>query len=318
MKNLLALHFFGLLVSFPAGAHPASGIVADQQGRVFFAYGPSIVMVDAAGRASTLFRDAKHERFYQLHHVFLDRDGNLLSAGDTGGIWKITTNGTPSRFFPPPNEDRTVQIGLGGDPFAIDGGGNIYAINSRQQKFTQVLRITPEGSIAVLAGGDWGHADGKGEQARFGDLHGGSMVLAPDGALYVTDDRRFVRKVTKDGTVATVAGKATRGFAEGPGREAQFDVPRGLALDWRGNLFVADYGNNRIRRIAPDGQVTTLAGSGAEGSANGPVARAEFTRPTGVAIGLNEEVYVLEFERGRIRRISDGRVATILESVPRN
>src|SRR5262245_50292248 len=86
-------------------AHPGAGIAVDAQGRVYFVHGNSIIRVDAAGSAKVVLEDSQHKNFYQLHHLFLDARGNLLSAADTGsGIWKVTPDGQLTRFFPPPNE----------------------------------------------------------------------------------------------------------------------------------------------------------------------------------------------------------------------
>jgi streptogramin lyase len=319
MKSSFALTILGWFIGVAVPAHPASGIVADKQGRVFFTYGPSIVMIDAAGKASVLVHDAKHEKFYQLHHVFLDRDGNLLSAGDTGsGIWKVTPGGKLSRFFPPP-----TRIAVCASVWAeihlplMERETFMPSIQSKtgSRRFSRSRRRArsafSQAGIGVMR-------TGAANKQNSAISTAGSMALAPDGTLFVTDDRRFVRRITKDGNVMTLAGKATRGFADGSGADAQFDVPCGLALDSQGNLFVADYGNNRIRKITPDGKVTTFAGSGVETSQDGPAAQASFTRPTGIAVGPREEIYVLEFESGRVRRISpQGQVSTLLESVPK-
>jgi len=297
-------------------AHPGSGIVVDARGRVFFTAGPMIVMIETNGVARTIVHDQKNEKFYQLHHIQRAPDGGLLTASDMGnGIWRFTAEGKLTRFYPPPNEDRALSVGSGGDPFAVDGAGNVYAVNSVQDRFTQIFKVTPEGRISMLAGGDWGFADGKGTEAKFGYLHGGSMLAAPDGALLLTDDFARVRRVASDGTVITIAGGRERGHADGQGNTAHFDGASGLAFDAQGNVLVVEQ-SGRIRKISSAGVVTTLAGSGRKGGNDGPLLEATFDEPTGIAVAPNGDWFVLESHGPRVRRISNGRVTTIHQGLP--
>jgi hypothetical protein len=305
-----------LLFRLSAWSHPGSGTAVDPQGRVFFTAGPMIVMIETNGIARTIVHDAKNEKFYQLHHIQRAPDGGLLTASDIGNaIWRFTAEGKLNRYYPPANDDRPLRVGSGGDPFAVDQEGNVYAVNSRQRRFTQILKVSPEGRARVLAGGDWGFADGQGDAAKFGDLHGGSMINRPDGTLLLTDDYARVRRVDANGNVATLAGGATRGFADGPGTEARFDGAAGLALDTQGNVLVVE-SSGRIRRINPAGVVTTLAGSGKAGNRDGPLLEATFAEPTGIAIGSTGDIYVLEPGIHRIRKISQSRVTTIHQGLP--
>lgn len=112
-------------------AHPGSGIAVDAEGRVFFAAGPMIVMIETNGVARTIVHDVKNEKFYQLHHIQRAPDGGLLTASDMGdAIWRFTPEGTLTRFYPSANDGRPLSVGLGGDPFAVDRAGNIYAVKS--------------------------------------------------------------------------------------------------------------------------------------------------------------------------------------------
>ncbi len=313
-RILLVAIFFQAVVNLVA--HPGSGIAVDAQGRVFFTVGPMIVMIETNGVARTIVHDQKHEKFYQLHHIQRTSDGGLLTASDLGNaIWRFTPEGKLTRFYPPPNEDRALRVGSGGDPFAVDSVGNVYAVNSKQNQFTQILKLTPEGRISVLAGGDWGFDDGKGIQAKFSDLHGGSMFVAPDGALLLTEDYSRVRRVGPDGTVTTLAGGSQKGQVDGRGTEARFDGANGLAIDQQGNVLVVEQ-SGRIHEIAPDGRVTTLAGSGRKGSSDGSLLEARFDEPTGITVAPNGDWFVLEPHRPRVRKISNGRVTTIHEGLP--
>lgn len=112
--------------------------------------------------------------------------------------------------------------------------------------------------------------------------------------------------------VATLAGNGTSGSADGVGSGARFNSPRGMALDAAGNLYVADTGNHVIRKVRPDGWVTTLAGSGATGSVDALGTSASFNAPSGVAVDPNGNVYVADTFNHRIRLISPtGSVSTL-------
>src|SRR6195952_5062405 len=163
--------------------------------------------------------------------------------------------------------------------------------------------------VTPLAGdGRVGWRDGAAAQAQFADAYG--LALAPHGTLYVSDagDSDRIRAVSAGGVVTTLAGGA-EGFQDGQGAAARFDTPSGLALDATGNLYVADTGNHAIRKVTPDGVVTTLAGTGAPGWRDGPGAQAQFDGPMGVAIDAAGRVIVADAYNDRIRAIApDGQV----------
>lgn len=156
---------------------------------------------------------------------------------------------------------------------------------------------------------------GDGSPAAFADPFG--VVAAEDGTIYVADagDTNQIKKITPEGVVTTLAG-GNEGFADGVGPQASFNTPSGLAIDADGNLYVADTGNNRIRKITPEGVVSTVAGDGTVGYVDGPAAQARFDGPIGVAVDSTGNLYVADTYNDRIRKISkDGVVTTIAEAV---
>src|SRR5215831_17978682 len=149
-------------------------------------------------------------------------------------------------------------------------------------------------------------------QAIFADPFG--VAIGPDRTIYVADagDNNRIRKITPDQKVETFAGGGKEAFADGPGLEAAFNTPSGFAIDVAGNLYVADTGNNRIRKISTQGVVSTLAGDGTAGYADGPAAQAKFDGPIGVAVDKAGNVFVADTYNDRVRLISpSGQVTTL-------
>jgi hypothetical protein len=174
--------------------------------------------------------------------------------------------------------------------------------------YSQPLTFT---TLAGYAG--QGNADGTGSNARF---YGASSVAADSsGNLYVADTANHtIRQITPAGTVNTLAGSAgISGSADGTGPAARFNQPQGVAVDKTGNVYVADTGNHTIRLIAPDGVVSTLAGSaGNYGSTNGTGGSARFYQPEGVAVDNAGNVYVADTWNHTIRQITTNRVVSTL------
>ena len=176
------------------------------------------------------------------------------------------------------------------------------------------LRANWTAVVDVLAGdGHPGVADGDPMRARFSDPFG--VVVAIDGSVFVADagDAQRIRRIAPDGAVSTMAG-STRGFADGASSHAQFDTPSGLALSSDGSVYVADTGNNAIRRVTGDGVVSTVAGAHA-GYRDGSSSEAEFNGPVGIAVAPDGRIIVADTYNDRIRVIdSAGQVSTIAGS----
>ncbi|WP_299345622.1 gluconolaconase [uncultured Pseudoxanthomonas sp.] len=175
--------------------------------------------------------------------------------------------------------------------------------------------VTPfgwTGQLSLAAGdGVRGASDGLGANARFDDPWG--IVVMEDGTRYVADagDNNRIRRIARDGSVATLAG-GREGFIDGAGTVAAFHTPSALARDAQGNLYVADTGNHAIRKVTPQGVVTTLAGTGEPGFRDGAAMQAQFNGPIGVAVDGSGRVYVADTYNDRIRLISPDGVVTTL------
>jgi sugar lactone lactonase YvrE len=195
------------------------------------------------------------------------------------------------------------------DPFgtAVDAHGNVFVADGAGHR---IRRIGRDGVVTTFAGGAAGSTDGIGAAAAFDT----PSALAIDrlGNLYVADTgNNAIRKIAPDGRVTTLAG-GERGYQDGSGRAARFDGPVGVAVDRAGNVVVADTYNDRIRRIAPDGTVTTVAGSGTPGGADGIGGASSFDTPSGIAVDKAGVLYVADTGNDAVRRIDrDGTVTTL-------
>jgi sugar lactone lactonase YvrE len=193
-----------------------------------------------------------------------------------------------------------------------DGSGNFYVADASNNT---IEKITPAGVVSMLAGaaGQAGSQDGIGANARFNQPSG--LVIAGNGNIYVADTgNATVRKIAPDGTVTTLAGSpANRGNVDGVGSAASFASPAGIALDGGGNLYVADAMNATVRKIAPDGTVSTLAGTpGNRGDADGTGAAARFNFPNGIAVDAGGNLFVTDTYNDTIRMISPAGAVTTL------
>ncbi len=192
---------------------------------------------------------------------------------------------------------------------ALDGSGNVYVADAFNNR---IRKVTPYGAVSTLAGsGKEGFADGTGKEAIFNTPAG--IAIDDDGNIYTAEYKGHrIRKITPKGVVSTLAGSGEAGFADGTGENASFNNPEGVAVDSIGNVYVSDSNNHKIRKIAPNGNVTTLAGSGKKGFADGTGAEASFKSPTGVALDLVGNIYVSDKGNHQIRKITPSGVVTTI------
>jgi hypothetical protein len=183
------------------------------------------------------------------------------------------------------------------EPFGIAAApdGTIFVADSGRAH--RIRRISPDGLVATIASG-------------FSTPSG--LALAPDGTLYVADTgNHVIRRITPEGLIATVAGDGTPGHADGPGSQARFNGPIGIAMAPDGRILVADAYNDRIRAIDVDGIVSTLAGSGRPGKDDGFANEASFDTPSGLAIDASGTIYVADTGNDMLRVVDQtGRVTT--------
>ncbi|MEM7235797.1 MAG: NHL repeat-containing protein [Planctomycetota bacterium] len=287
-------------------------------------------VVTLAGSGDAKFANGTGTKagFNQPFGMCADAKGNLYVA-DSGNhcIRKVTPSGVVTTWA------GTGQKGTADGPakqvrfdtpsgVLLDGKGNLLVCSYVENT---IRRVDSKGnSVSLIPHRDIGYRDGPAGQARIFAPRG--MALDPKGNLFFTDCwNHRIRKLSKRGVVSTIAGGGPTGieakatWRDGKGTEARFYAPCGLAIDRNGNLFVADAENHRIRKIAPDGVVTTIAGHGPSGKpgrafADGPSARSRLNTPTEVVVSDDGTVYFSDTYGNRIRRIFGGVVSTIAGS----
>ncbi len=190
-----------------------------------------------------------------------------------------------------------IVIDSNGDLFITDT--NNHRIRKIDVSTGQVSTFAGTGSTGVTQGG---FLNGPADQAQF-RLPRGIAIDANDN-LYIADTGNHrIRKITPDGTVTTLAGTGVLGLRDGAPDEARFREPTGIAVDVNGVVYVVDQNNNSIRRVEPNGKVTTIAGDGTFGDSDGVGAAARFGTPEGIAIGPDGALYVTDLNNSLIRKI---------------
>lgn len=308
-----------------------TGIATDASGNVYVAdfANHTIRKITPAGAVTTLagtgglagYADGTGAaaRFSRPSGLAVDGAGSVYVAdSDNQVIRKISPSGVVTTFAglagTRGSADGAATAARFNDPIAVavDVSGNVYVADFTNNA---VRSITPAGVVSTLAGtaGFAGAIDGVGTDARFS----GPAAIAVDasGVVFVADSgNSTVRRIDRDAVVTTMAASPPlTGAADGTGRDARFTAPRGVATDGAGNVYVADSGNNLIRKVTPGGVTTTLAGTpGLTGATDGPGASARFSLPVAVAVDGAGTVYVADYSNNTIRKITPaGNVSTL-------
>ena len=233
-----------------------------------------------------------------------DRNNHRVRKVDSAGV--ISTVAGGSGLLLGDGGAATAARLISPEGVALDGAGNLYIAD---QGYDRIRKVDTAGEITTVAGGS-GLLLGDGGAATAAQLNS-PRAVAPDGSgnLYIADGgNNRIRKVDSAGEITTVAGDGTRGYSGdgGAATAAQLDSPNGVAPDGAGNLYIADGGNNRIRKVDSAGVITTVAGDGTQGyGGDGGAAVAALLRnPWGVALDGSGNLYIADTENNRIRKVA--------------
>jgi sugar lactone lactonase YvrE len=201
--------------------------------------------------------------------------------------------------------------------FQTDGTAGFYWYNGTAwMSMTTGEPIASNGHSAIwnvvltYAGSTTGYADGVGTAAQFANPAG--MVTDKDGNLYVADQsNNVIRKIYLGGYVTTFEGDGVPDLVDGQGNAARFNLPMGMAMDAAGTIYVADANSNAIRKITPDGNVTTFV-NGINATIPGSIQIPDLMIPLGVAVDASDNIYFTEYYSHRVRKITPAGVVSVL------
>ena len=295
-------------------------------------FAPGTISTYAGGGTSAAVSftgPARSAKLGGVSGLALDAAGNLFMA-DAGAdiVRKVAADGTISTIA------GTGAFGYSGDggpainaqfgittAIALDGANNLYATDYPNQA---IRKITPDGTITTVAGGNGQGYTGDTGQAKAAQLRFPEGI-AVDGAgnLYIADTgNNLVRKVGLDGVITTVAGAYNNGNAGysgdgGAATKASMNSPYGIAVDGAGNLFIADLWNRRIRKVDSNGIITTVAGNGTYGFSGdgGPATSAQLANPNNVAVDAVGNLYISDYLNSVVRRVDASGVITTVVGI---
>lgn len=319
------------LVAVPFGASTA--ITVNTEGRfdylkgtLYLVSGNSQVAIQQTARSNPVFtfdhlQGNTHYNFvveaYKLGGVVASNSLALDIANETvpSGVslsltvpYIVTTLAGSGVTTPIVDGNGTAATFAGLHGIACDLQGNLYIADYSN---SLVRKITPDRNVTTFAGSSAGFADGVGTSAMLN--HPVGITTDLQGNVYVGDTgNNRIRKITPAGVVTTVAGNGVGGFSNGNGTSASFNGPHGVAIDTQGNIYVPEHWNNCIRKVSAAGDVTTLAGNGTIGAADGQGGAATFQYPRGVAVDPQGYVYISDWKNHRIRKITPGGLVSTL------
>jgi sugar lactone lactonase YvrE len=246
--------------------------------------------------------------------VAVDANGNVYIADTSNGVVrKVDSLGNITTFPDPGRRFFATQA------VAVDTRGNVYVGVLYSDL---VYKVTPSGSVSQFAGGGPSGRLGDGGPATQATLTPFGIAVDSRGNVYIADsyDQR-IRKVNPSGTITTFAGNGIRGSGGegGSATAAQLDSPNGVAVDANGNVFIADTGNERIRKVDSSGIITTVAGTGIAGFSGdgGSATLAQLSTPLGVAVDGNGDIFITDADYQRIRKVTPaGIISTFAGGYP--
>jgi uncharacterized protein (TIGR03437 family) len=305
-------------------------VAADPAGNLFFVDRNTVLRLDAttgiltrvAGNGTTGFSGdngpATSAQLYFPTGVAVDSAGNLYIADTDNNRIRMVANGVITTIagngfggFSGDNGRATNARLADPQGVAVDSAGNLYIADTNNH----CIRKVANGVITTVAGNGlagFSGDNGPAADAQLNSPYGTAVDSA--GNLYIADtENQRIRKVS-NGVIATIAGNGTVGFSgdTGPATSARLATPLGIAVDFAGNLYIADRDNNRIRKAA-SGVITTVAGNGTQGFGgdNGLATNAQLSNPISVAVDSSGNLYIVDTGNNRVRKVWKGVITTV-------
>jgi uncharacterized protein YjdB len=305
-----------------------AGVAVDASGNIYIADASNnrVRKVNTAGVLSTFAGDGSYgssgdgsaataASLENPQGVAVDGSGNVFIAEGGGNrIRKVNTAGVISTIA------GTGTGGYSGDGgsataaeiwypegVAVDGAGNVYIADALNQR---IRKVSTSGIMSTIAGdGSSGYSGDGGAATAATMKYPYNVAVDASGNVYFADDQNNrVRKINTAGIISTIAGNGTAGYSGdgGAATAAELQSPWGVAVDGSGNVYIGDWGNNRVRKVNAAGVITTLAGDGTGGYSGdgGAATAAELAAPWGVALDATGNVYIADYDNSRIRKVS--------------
>jgi trimeric autotransporter adhesin len=236
-----------------------------------------------------------------------ERDNNCVRKVASGVITTVAGNGMEG--FSGDNGPAISAQLQGPEGVTVDSAGNLYIDDFYNNR---IRKITNGAIVTVVGGGTTAGNNGLATSAQLSDPF--AVTVDSAGNLYIADEVSSIVWKVSNGTIAAMAGNGTRGFGgdNGPATSAQLSGPLGVAADSAGNVYIADTGNSRVRKVT-NGVITTIAGNGAPGFSgdNGPAPGAQLNTPIGLAIDSAGSLYIADNSNQRVRKVANGIITTI-------
>jgi sugar lactone lactonase YvrE len=256
--------------------------------------------------------------------IFIDDQGNnrirmvntngiintFAGIGPSAGSGSYSGDGEPANIAGLNLNNGTYPSGV-----AVDGSGNVYIADVGNER---IRKVNTNGIIMTIAGTNTAGFSGDGEPAVSALLKTPTgLAVDACGDLFIADTgNNRIREINTNGIIMTVAGTNSAGFAGdgGPAVDAKLSAPVGVAVDAAGNLFIADMSNNRVRKVGPNGIITTFAGTNAAGFSGdgGAATNARLDKPYGVAVDAYDDIFIADDQNARVRMVNiQGTISTV-------
>lgn len=298
MKKVTLLALLALLIPWLSGCKKSSPPEKPKQAIVY--------TIAGTGQADYSNSYGPFSKFNNPIDVAVHTDGTIyITDRNNYRVRKLATDGQvypfagSGTFGSADGNVTTASFAMIGQ-IALDAAGDVYFLDELNPQVRKITAGTTVSGFAGSVNGDF--ADGPANLARFKRSEG--ITIDGSGTVYVADTYNHRIRKIKNGQVSTVAGSGTAGYLDGNAAQAQFNNPKGIAIDKQGNIYVCDADNRRIRKITPAGMVTTLAGTGQVGLRNGSGDIAEFYLLGDMVIDKQGNLYVIDAYY--IRKITPG------------